>query len=275
VTEYTLPVILLGAIIGSFLNVVIVRLPKKQSIVTKRSCCPSCKKNIKAYDLVPILSWILLKGRCRYCKKSISFNYPLVEFSTSILFLICFIPIYTNNKIDSIWLLIISGWVLVSYLISLTMIDINEMILPNTLTFSGSLIGLLVFAINDLSQKQSDNNYIIDHLFAFFTAALGFTLFNIIFRLIFNKTGLGGGDTKLFAMSGAWLGLTGLEVSITLSFIFSGIFSLIGLLFRKVERGSYIPFGPFICISILLVWIKTPQFWIEYLGNIFWWRHLY
>lgn len=274
-TEYTLPVILLGAIIGSFLNVVIVRLPKKQSIVIKRSYCPSCKKNIKTYDLVPILSWILLKGRCRYCKNSISFNYPLVEFSTSILFLICFIPIYTNNKIDSIWLIIISGWILVSYLISLTMIDINEMILPNTLTLSGSLIGLLVFALNDLFIEKTDNNYMIDHLFAFFIAALGFTLFNIIFRLIFNKTGLGGGDTKLFAMSGAWLGLTGLEVSITLSFIFSGIFSLIGLLFRKIERGSYIPFGPFICISILLVWIKTPQFWIEYLGNIFWWRHLY
>ncbi len=91
---------------------------------------------------------------------------------------------------------------------------------------------------------------------------------------IFRKPALGGGDTKLFAMSGAWFGLTGLEVTIALSFLIGGIFSLFAFALKFIKKGDYIPFGPFICVSTFMVWLLGPQFWIESLGDIFWWKYL-
>ena len=272
--EFVLPVLFLGACIGSFLNVVIYRLPRQVSFITKRSRCLSCGKKLQFFDLIPILSWISLKGKCRYCRNKISFRYPLVEFLTSLLFLLIFKFSYFNiNSLQNI-LVLISGWILISYLIILTFIDIDHMILPNNITFSGSIVGLVMITINDLIVDNNGINNFSEHLKAYFFGLIGIYLFSLIMMWIFKKPALGGGDTKLFAMSGAWLGLAGLEVTIALSFLIGGIFSLIAFTFKFIKKGDYIPFGPFICFSTFMVWLLGPNFWIESLGDIFWWKYL-
>ncbi len=267
-------IIVFGSCIGSFLNVIIYRFPRKKSFVLNRSQCPSCKHKLNIFDLYPVLSWLLLRGRCRYCDSSISIRYPFVEISTSLLFLISLESKGFRDNFSSDLLTDLSGWILISYLIVLFFIDIDEMILPNAITFSGSLVGLLIVFYNEFLINNLSYPILLDHLLASLFAFLGISIFSYIVMLIIKKPGLGGGDAKLFAMSGAWLGSYGLEVTIVLSFIISSIFILFGLILGFIKRGEYLPFGPFICISIFLVWFFGPQFWFQSLGDIFWWKYL-
>ena len=272
--EIVIPVIVLGACVGSFLNVVMYRLPKKKSFVLERSHCPSCNKNLNVIDLFPIISWIFLKGKCRYCKTSISKRYPLVELITSTLFLICLeCKGYVDDTLPEYYMFI-SGWLLVSYLIVLFIIDLDEMILPNSLTYSGSVVGLSLISYQCLISYDSSYEILFEHFFAFLIAIFGIGFISFIIKLIIKKPALGGGDAKLFALSGAWLGLDGLEVTITLSFLVSALFVILGLILGLIKRGEYIPFGPYICVSIFFVWFFGPQFWFDSLGNIFWWKYL-
>ena len=153
-------------------------------------------------------------------------------------------------------------------------IDIDKMILPNSITYSGSLVGLLLIIYYQIFNKNVTNLFFLEHLYAYFLAIFGISIFSYLVKLIIKKPALGGGDAKLFAMSGVWLGLEGFEVTIALSFLFSAVFVLFGFIFRLIKRGEYIPFGPFICFSFFLVWFFGPQFWFELLGNIFWWKYL-
>ena len=272
--EIIILALVFGACIGSFLNVVIYRLPKKYSFIFNRSHCPSCKKKLNVIDLIPVISWISLKGKCRYCNTSISIRYPFVELITSILFVFCLESRGVINHLSPGLFSLFSGWILVSFLVILFFIDIDNLILPNSITLLGSITSLsLLFYYNYFITNSTDNIF-LEHLFAFFISFLGFSFFSWIIQIIIKKPGLGGGDVKLFAMSGAWLGLEGLEVTIVLSFLISAIFVAFGLIFRLLRRGEYIPFGPFICISIFLVWSLSPQYWFESLGDIFWWKYL-
>ena len=271
---FWLQVAILGACVGSFLNVVIYRLPRNISFLFKRSYCPTCNEKLKVFDLVPIISWALLRAKCRYCRKLISFRYPLVEIITAFLFLLCLKSKgFSDNSSPGLFL-IISGWILVSYLLVLCLIDIDEMILPDSLTYTGSALGLILIFSHNLFIINSSNNPLIESVVAFLIAIFGFSIFSHIVKFLIRKPGFGGGDSKLFAMSGAWLGIDGLEVVIVLSFLFSAIFVFLGFIFRLLKRGEYIPFGPFICFSIFLVWFLGSQFWIELLGDVFWWRYL-
>ncbi|PYE01067.1 prepilin peptidase [Prochlorococcus marinus] len=265
---YLLLTSILGLSIGSFLNVVISRIPNKKSIAFPRSHCPSCKKNLMVFDLIPVISWLILKGKCRYCGQPISYRYSIVETLTSIFFLIIAVDSnYINNNNNSILITIISGWVLISYLLSLTFIDIEHMILPNVLTITGSFLGIIF-----TSAIHKNSLLIIENIKAYLVGLICFSLLAYFIKIIIGKPALGMGDVKLFAMSGAWLGFSGLEISIVLSFLLAGTFSLIGLIFKSIKRGQYIPFGPFICLSIFLVWLLGDPFWYHYLNNIFWWR---
>ncbi len=267
-------VLVFGSCIGSFLNVVIYRLPRKISFIFKRSQCTSCKKNLNILDLVPVLSWILLRGKCRYCSTLISIRYPLIEFITSILFLLClFSKGWIDDSIPSLFI-VISGWILVAYIVSLCFIDYDYMILPNSLTYSGSLVGLFLIFYYEKFISKTNIIFFFDHFCAFVFSLIGFLVFNLLIKIIIRKPGLGDGDAKLFAMGGAWLGLPGLEVTIALSFLISSVFVVFGLIFKRIKRGQYIPFGPFICVSILFVWFFGPTFWFEILGDIFWWKYI-
>ena len=273
-TEIYLALLLLGACVGSFLNVVIYRLPKNQSIIFKRSNCPSCKRKLNIVDLFPIISWIFLRGNCRYCNNSISIRYPFVEFFTSILFLLCLESNGFDDSYITDFYVVISGLILVFFLIALSLIDIDEMILPNSLTYSGSVIGLVLSFFYYSIIKDYSLNFFKDNLFACLGAFFAITIFSYIVEIIIKKPGIGGGDAKLFAMSGAWLGTDGLQVTITLSFLLSAIYVAFGLMFRSLKRGEYIPLGPFICCSIFIVWQLGSSFWFESLGDIFWWKYL-
>lgn len=272
--EIIFPVIILGSCIGSFLNVVIYRLPRKRSFLLTRSQCNSCRKNIKVLDLFPIISWILLRGKCRYCNSPISIRYPTLELFTSFLFLICLESIGWFDTFSPSLFMVISGWILVSYLIVLCFIDIDNMTLPNSITYSGSFVGFLLVFYYDYFINTSTDYILLEHVYAYLAAFFGVSIFSYIVQLIIKKPGLGAGDAKLFAMSGIWLGFDGLEVTITLSFLVSAVFVIFGLVFRLIKKGEYIPFGPFICFSIFLVWFLGPQFWFESLGDIFWWKYL-
>ena len=263
---------LLGLCIGSFLNVVICRIPAKKSISFPGSHCPYCLKKLMVYDLIPVLSWLALRGRCRYCLKKISYRYPIVEILTSIFFLISVIDGSTINNNYSMVVTIISGWVLFSFLISLSFIDIENMILPNSLTSIGSILGIIFTCANQKKISTIRESLLIEHLTAYLVALISFSLIAYIIKIVIRKPAIGMGDVKLFAMSGAWLGLSGLEISIVLSFLLAGTFSLIGLISKLIKRGQYIPFGPFICLSISLVWLLGNQFWYKNIADIFWWR---
>ena len=267
-------VLVFGTCIGSFLNVVIYRVPRKVSFIYRRSQCVACKKNLNILDLCPILSWILLRGRCRYCNASISIRYPLIEFTTSLLFLLClFSRGWIYDPMPSSFV-VISGWILVSYVTALCFIDYDYMILPNSLNYSGTSVGLFLIFCYEKFISKTNITYFFNHLSAFSLALIGFLVFNFLIKIIIRKPGLGDGDAKLFAMSGAWLGLGGLEVTVTLSFLISAVFVILGFIFKLIKRGQYIPFGPFICVSILLVWFFGPTFWIDKLGDIFWWKYI-
>ena len=267
-------IFILGACVGSFLNVVSLRLPKKKSSIFPRSSCNTCNKKLNPIDLIPIISWLYLKGKCRYCNTKLSLRYPLIELITAILFVLC---IKSNGFISEdsfVFFDLISGWILVSYLILLAIIDIDLMILPNSLTFTGSIIAFFLIIFNNYFFNNFSELFFIEHLYAYLIGLFGIYIFSYIVNFIFNKPAFGFGDAKLFAMSGAWLGLSGLEVIITLSFLLAGIFVFIGFTFKSIRRGDYIPFGPFICISTFLVWIFSSDFWIDTLDNIFWWKFI-
>ena len=273
-TEFTLPILILGACIGSFLNVISLRLPRNKSFLKGRSKCPSCGKILEIRDLFPIFSWIFLKAKCRNCNEQISIRYPLVEICTSILFIFCMYSIGFNHPYEESLFVIISGWTLISLLMILTVIDLDEMILPNSITSIGTFLGLFLTLLYDLFINNSFPKIFTEHIIAYLIALFSMYLFGEIVRIIFGRPAFGNGDAKLFAMSGAWLGITGLEVTIVLSFLFAGFFSIIGLVTRLIRRGEYIPFGPFISIATFLVWMLGSNFWINSLGNIFWWRYL-
>jgi len=269
------PSAFLGLCIGSFLNVVIYRLPRKESIVLKKSNCPNCKKNLGVLELIPVLSWLFLKGRCLKCNIPISWRYPFVEILTCISFLICFSKLIDHEHIPSLFLFkLFFGFVLASILIALSFIDLYHMKLPHSLTFLGAFLGFVYVIFYNSFFLEYSNNSIIKNFSAYLIGFFSIYILNSLVTLFINKPGIGTGDAFLFAMSGAWLGLLGLEVVIGLSFVFSGIFSIIGIATNKIKRGNYIPLGPFICISIFLVWSFQAPNIINTFSNVFWWRYL-
>ena len=244
----------IGCCLGSFINVLIYRLPLNKSIIYPSSSCPECNTKIKWFDNLPIISWFLLKGKCRTCKSKIAFSYPIIELCTALL--VC-LNLYSQPTIYSqqpIYITILFGSIFSTTLLILAILDFKYFWLPRILTlgglFGGITASLYVDFINDFYQF----NYLIHTLLA---SVFGFALFyllSLVGKKIFNKPVIGGGDSKLSALIGSWLGIQGLFISIWLSFISAGIFVILGLMFKKIKRNQKIPFGVFLAFSGLLVW---------------------
>ncbi|HEU0007560.1 MAG TPA: prepilin peptidase [Terriglobia bacterium] len=223
--------ILLGLIIGSFLNVCIARLPVDESVVLPNSRCPKCGKAIKPYDNIPVLSYLLLRGRCRYCRDSISWQYPVVELLTASVF---FFNFHGLNFLDPTLFKAhlperMALSVFFSALLVLCFIDLNERILPDVITKPGIVLGLLFSAVNPVDSQSADNGrlqYLVKYLvwlgvdaqesvlLSVFDSVIGalacagFLRFVAWGYLRFRGIeGMGLGDVKLMAMIGAWLGL--------------------------------------------------------------------
>ncbi|MFZ4640721.1 MAG: prepilin peptidase [Nodosilinea sp.] len=238
----------LGTAIGSFLNVVVYRLPAGLSLLHPPSHCPRCQQPLKPYDNVPILAWLRLGGRCRYCRATIAKRYPLTELATGLLFLISF------------WLMgwswwTLADWILLSFLLALSLIDLETLTLPNPLTQSGLVAGLAVQTLIPWLQGEGWVAGLQGFQGSMVGAVLGLWLFNLITvaaSLVLGQTAMGGGDAKLAAMLGAWLGWRGLLLSsflaCTLGVLIGG--GAIGL--GLIHRRQPIPFGPFLAMGAAL-----------------------
>ncbi len=255
---------LLGASIGSFINVIVYRVPLKKSIVFARSKCIQCEYQLAWFDNIPILSWFLLFGKCRKCKANISINYPIIEFLTALLFVL---NLYSRPTfyIDAPFLLTrILGLVMIFISICLSLFDLNFYWLPSFITSNGLFVGLISSLFIGIYEGYNFK-YFLSSLLAALLGYLIFLALRIFGEKIFNKPVLGKGDEKLVALLGSFLGIQGILITIWLSFNLAGIIILIGLLFKKIKRNQKIPFGIFISISGLMVWYFGNPFFLNFI----------
>ncbi|MBN3962006.1 A24 family peptidase [Nostoc sp. NMS8] len=255
----------LGASIGSFLNVIVYRLPAGLSILWPPSRCPKCLNQLKAYDNVPVFGWISLKGRCRYCKSKISVRYPVVEGVTGIIFLLIFLVFQVS-------ILTIGYWAFCSWLLALSLIDLDTMTLPNPLIKSGLVMGILFQMVVGFLPEASSVALVNHLMMAIVGAVLGLWLFEAIALLgsiAFGKTAMGAGDAKLAAMMGAWLGWKYLLLA---SFIACALGALIGsgAMMRSRQRlGQKMPFGPFLALGSVITLFSGEAILSSYLRLFF------
>ncbi|WP_269610644.1 prepilin peptidase [Prochlorococcus marinus] len=264
-----------GLCVGSFLNVILYRMPKNESIVKPRSACPSCKTKLSFIELIPVISWLIQLGKCRHCKAKISITYPSIEIITSVLFIMAIFSKPTIQIIDNQLILIIAGCMLYSIIIILTIFDIKFFWLPDTLTFLGISIGIFINILPSIIYL--DYNKLITPLsYLFYSISAYFIIAFVAFLLkkILNKPAMGLGDAKLSAMVSSWLGLEGLELVLMLTILTSGLYSTLGLLLGVYKRGSVIPLGSFICLSFGAVWFLGNNFFLDILDRFLWWRYL-
>ena len=234
-------VFIIGIIFGSFFNVCIYRIPENKSIVNPPSHCYNCNTRLKPLDLVPILSWSLLRGKCRYCGQKISPRYALVELLTGILFVLVY-KVYGYNTITLYYLL------LVSLLVIITFIDLDHYIIPDELIIFGS-IGALIF--NILGQGIS----IKDGLLGGLICGGGMLVLIHLIELLIKKEAMGGGDIKLFGMVGLFLGIKLGMITILLSVYVGAIYGVGSIIYSKMKQKEYnsiIPYGPFISVGALI-----------------------
>ena len=247
----------LGCCIGSFINVLVNRLPRGESIIYPRSKCTTCGHKIRWYDNIPLISWVNLYGKCRNCKAPISLFYPFVELITGFFFLLSIQSspsIYQNIQFTSFFYKEFLGFIFIFLCLTLAILDAKYFWLPNIITSIGTLIGLILSILVSLTNDPIKFSLIIN---TFSAAVLGFLIFyslSVIGENLFKKPVLGGGDAKLSALLGAWLGIKGILITIWLSFNAAGIFVIIGLIFKKITFNQKIPFGVFLVSSGLLVW---------------------
>ena len=193
-------------------------------------------------------------AKCRSCKKTISINYPLIELTTGLIFCANFFS-YSSiyNQLPKS-LIIFSGTIFSSILIILTVLDCKYFWLPKKITFGGLTLGLTFSLMADLFHDLSQFSYFINSIFAAFIGFIFFYLLSLLGLKIYKKPVMGGGDAKLSALLGSWLGIQGLFITIWLAFLSASIFVIFGLIFKKVKRNQKIPFGAFLSLSGLIVW---------------------
>jgi len=265
-------VIIFGLLIGSFLNVVILRLPKRMmyewqqqsrefleenpdpiayppGLVWPRSRCTQCKHTITALENIPVVSYLFLRGRCSSCKQKISFRYPVFELltaaaSVAVIWKFGFTP-------EAAW-----GLLLTWCLIALSGIDIDHQILPDNITLPLIWLGLFASTFGVFTDPVSS---IIGGLAGYLTLWLVYQAF----RLLTGKEGMGFGDFKLFAALGTWLGWQQLPLIILLSSLIGAVAGLLMILFTKHDKRKPIPFGPYLAMAgwVALIWGDSLRAW--------------
>lgn len=243
---------ILGAIIGSFLNVCIYRLPKKESIIFPGSQCPFCCKPIRLYDNIPIISYLILKGKCRFCRKAISLKYPLVETLNAVFYLLLF------YKFGWSWDTLAYG-LFISVLLIISFIDLEHRIIPDELSLPGIVVGFAAsFLIKQLTPLSSLLGILLGGGFLFLVAAG--------YEKLMHKEGMGGGDIKLIAMIGAFVGWQGIPFIILASSLLGAIIGIVFMVVEKKDTQYAIPFGPFLSLAAVLYLYIGPELMRWYLA---------
>ena len=243
---------LFGAVIGSFLNVCIVRLPAEQSVVSPPSRCPRCGKPVEWRDNIPVLSWILLGGKCRGCREPISMLYPLVELATAVLWGV--MAWRYGLSLEAL-----KGALFGTLLLGIALTDAREYIIPNEFTYGGLAIGLILSAAGGLSAV----------LAALAGAAVGFGilwLVGVAGRWAFKEEAMGGGDIKMMAMVGSFVGWQGVLLTIFLGALAG---TAIFLPLTLIGRKKLVPFGVFLAIGAAVTYVIGPaiiDWYRRYLG---------
>ena len=243
---------ILGLIVGSFSNVCIYRIPRNESIVYPASHCPKCSTTIRLIDNIPLLSYFLLKGRCRNCGSKISIQYPIVELLTGLIYLIIYLTY--DLSIQSLIYIILS-----SALIIITFIDLKEQIIPDVISLPGVVAGLVIsFFVPYISSLSS--------LLGIIAGGGTILIIALIGTIIFKKEAMGGGDVKLAAMVGAFLGWKYVILALFLGFFIGALAGIFLILAKIRSREDMIPFGPFIVVGSIaaLLWGERILLW--YLG---------
>jgi len=246
--------VVFGAIVGSFLNVCIVRLPKEESIVWPGSHCPRCRKPISYYDNVPLISYLVLRGRCRHCRESISLQYPLVEGVTAISSFLLFLRYGASPSY-------LFYFAFVAALIVITVIDLYHQIIPDVISLPGIGVGLIgALFIPQITFFKSLMGVILGGGSLFLVAML--------YQWLCKREGMGGGDVKLLAMIGAFLGWDAVILTILLGSLIGSVSGITIMLIKGKGFKYAIPFGPFLSIGavIALFYKNEIIFWYLHLG---------
>jgi leader peptidase (prepilin peptidase)/N-methyltransferase len=256
---------LFGACVGSFLNVVVWRLPRQESLMVPGSHCPRCGSSLRWFENLPVLSWLLQAGRCRRCGGSIAVRYPLVELLTAGLWVANSLARPTAMASDpQPLLLLLAGWLLLSWLIPLTLIDLDQLWLPEPLCRWGVLLGLAATALLGFAQGvETGRALLFQHLIAAALGLLGFEAVSAAGERLIGKPALGLGDAKLAALMGAWLGPAGLAVAVALAVVGGALFGGIGRITGRLGRQQPFPFGPFLIVATWVVWLSGHRLWID------------
>lgn len=236
-------IFILGSIFGSFLNVCIYRIPRGESIIKPNSHCPKCGHILSWYENIPILSFIILAGRCKSCKKGISYIYPLVEIMTASLAVVIFINF-------SITLKSVIFFVLFSSLIVATFIDFQRHEIPDTVTLPGIGIGLILsFLYPSLLSKTEPLASFFDSLLGVVVGGGSLYLMGFFGEIVFKKEAMGGGDIKLLSMIGSFLGW---RIALLTFFIAPFFGSITGLILKIRKGKEIIPYGPYLSLAALI-----------------------
>ncbi len=246
-----------GLALGSFLNVVIYRLPRKESLIFPASHCPVCNTPIKYSDNIPILSYVLLGGRCRSCSVKISWIYPLIEFITAGMAVVLFL-------INGPTINFAADCSLGAILLVTAIIDSKYMIIPDRLNFTGAVIAIILSLLRGFGGI----------IRSFGGAFLGFFILTIMYwigKLLFKREGVGFGDVKLAIVMGLFLGPFWCFMALLLAVMIGGIWGIIQLIIGNKKIGMQVPFGPFIALGgflVLFFRIQIRYFVEQYLSML-------
>jgi leader peptidase (prepilin peptidase)/N-methyltransferase len=263
----------LGAVVGSFLNVCIFRLPEKKSLVWPGSHCISCGSPIRWYDNIPVLSFLILRGECRRCGQRISWQYPAVELLTATLFVLLF------QQFDGLALIIYI--IFTCALVVISFVDLKHYIIPNEISIPGIFIGI---GLSLLPARLTGGEMVLPSSVPFISSGVptivgsflhslvgcltggGVLYLTAVFSLVFlKKEGMGGGDIKLLAMVGAFLGWQLSILTIMIGAVLGAIVGITLIFLQIKQRTDYIPFGPYLAIGAVLSLLYGDKIWASYL----------
>lgn len=251
-------IFLIGLFVGSFLGVLADRLPRGETVLKGRSHCEKCRKTLKWYDLIPLLSFIFLRGKCRYCHTRLSLYYPIVELITGIIFagVFLFLEGTDINFITAINIIILMYWLfIVSSLIVVFFADLKYGIIPDKIVFPAIFVSVLFFVFGSFTSKESWFLFVQPATFEVgnrLLSAIGACLFFMALFLITKGRGMGFGDVKFAFLMGLILGFPNIIISLYIAFLTGAIVGIILILWKKKKvRGTAIPFGPFLVLGTL------------------------
>jgi len=239
-----------GLLIGSFVNVVAYRVPRRESLVTPGSHCPSCDMPLKPWDNIPVLSWLLLSGRCRGCKEPIAKRYPLVEATTAVLFgAVALVHLRDTPRL-------VLGIVLVAFLVPIALIDLDHKLIPNRLTAPAAVLAIVLGTALDPGGE-------VERLIAGLAAATALALPSLL-----HPSGMGMGDAKLVGVMGLFLGLA-IVPAFFIAFVAGTALGIAVILRKGMSEGrrTKIPFGPFLALGGVAGVLAGSELVSLYLGT--------